>query len=67
MQYFLLLLFTLISFFFLICRFLGEFFLPSSNNLPHTYREMCAIMKYIIMEYHTIDEFVNDHIIHYGK
>jgi hypothetical protein len=66
MQYFLLLLFTLTSYF-LCCRLLGEFFLPPSNNLPRTYRELCAIMKDIGMEYQAIDACLNDHIIYYGQ
>ena len=66
MQYFLLLLFTLASYF-LCCRLLGEFFLPPSNNLPHTYRDMCVIMKYIGREYHDIDACSIYHIIYYGQ
>jgi hypothetical protein len=46
---------------------LSDFFLPPSNNLPHTYRDMCAIMKDIGMEYHAIYACLNDHIIYYGK
>jgi hypothetical protein len=40
--------------------------LPSSNILPRTYRDLLAIMKYIGMEYQTIDACSNDHIIYYG-
>jgi hypothetical protein len=46
---------------------LSEFLLPPSNNLPHTYQEMCAIMKDIGMEFQAIDACTNDHIIYYGQ
>jgi hypothetical protein len=52
----------------LLCyRLLGEFLLPSSNILPRTYRGLHAIMKYIGMDYQTIDACPNDHIIYYGQ
>ena len=51
----------------LCCRLLGEFLLPSSNILPHTYRGFHAIMKDIGMDYQTIDGCPNDHIIYYGQ
>jgi hypothetical protein len=51
----------------LCCRLLGEFLLPSSNILPHTYRGLHAIMKDIGMDYQTIDACTNDHIIYYGQ
>jgi hypothetical protein len=57
---------TLTSYF-LCCILLGEFFLPSSNILPRTDRVLHAIMKYIGMDYQTIDAFPNHHIIYYGK
>ena len=46
---------------------LGEFSLPSSNILPHTYRGFHVIMKDIGMNYQTIDACPNDHIIYYGE
>jgi hypothetical protein len=52
----------------LLCsRLLGEFLLPSSNILPHTYRGLHAIMKDIGMDYQTIDACPNDHIIYYRQ
>ena len=48
-------------------RLLGEFLLPSSNILPLTCRGVHAIMKYIGMDYQTIDACPNDHIIYYGQ
>jgi hypothetical protein len=53
--------------FFLCCRLLGDFLLPSSNTLPHTYQELSLIMKDIGMEYQAIDACPNDHIIYYGQ
>jgi hypothetical protein len=41
--------------------------LPSSNILPRTYRDLHAIMKYIGMEYQSIDACPDDHIIYYGQ
>jgi hypothetical protein len=46
---------------------LGEFLLPSSNILPHTYQGLHAIMKDIGKDYQTIDACPNDHIIYYGQ
>jgi hypothetical protein len=46
---------------------LGEFLLPLSNILPRTYQDLHAIMKDIGMEYQSIDECPDDHIIYYGK
>jgi hypothetical protein len=66
MQYLQLLFFTLTNYF-LCFRLLSEFMLPSSNILPRTYRYLHAIMKYIGMEYQSIDAFPNDHIIYYGQ
>ena len=66
MQYLQLLFFTLTSYF-LCFRLLGDFLLPSSNILPHTYRGLHAIMKYIGMDYQTIDACPNDYIIYYGQ
>jgi hypothetical protein len=66
MQYFLLLLFTLTSYF-LCCRLLSDFFLPPSNNLPCTYQMLSSIMKDIGMEYQVIDAFYNDRIICYEQ
>ena len=47
-------LFTL-TYSFEFCRLLGEFLLPTSNTLPHTYREIYVIMKEFGMEYEAID------------
>ena len=58
--------FTLISYF-LCHRLLGEFMLPLSNILPHTYRDLYAIMKEIGMEYQPIYACPNYHIIYYGQ
>ena len=49
------------------CRLIGEYFLPSPNKLPCTYRELSAILKEIGMEYHAIDACPNDHIIYYRQ
>jgi hypothetical protein len=49
------------------CRLIGEYLLPSPNKLPHTYRELSAILKEIGMEYQAIDACPNDHIIYYGQ
>ena len=67
MQYLRLIFLTLTSNYVLCCRFSGEFFLPSSNILPCTYRYLLAIMKDIGMEYQTIDACINDNIIYYGQ
>jgi hypothetical protein len=66
MQYLQLLFFTLTSYF-LCFRLLGEFWLPLSNILPRTYRDLHAIMKDIGMEYQSIDARPDNHIIYYGK
>jgi hypothetical protein len=66
MQNLRLIFFTLTSYL-LCCRLLGEFLLPSSNILPHTYQDLHAIMKDIGMDYQTIDACPNDHIIYYGQ
>jgi hypothetical protein len=66
MQYLQLLFFTL-TIYFVCFRLLGEFLLPSSNILPHTYRNLHAIMKDIGMEYQSIDACLDDHIIYYGQ
>ena len=50
--------FTLTSYF-LCCRLLGEFLLPLSNILPHTYQDLYAIMKDIGMEYQAINTCPN--------
>jgi hypothetical protein len=55
------------TYFFEWCRFLGEFLLPPSNNLPCTYREISVIMKEIGMEYQAIDGCPNEHIIYYEQ
>jgi hypothetical protein len=55
----------IIDFFF--CRLIGEYFLPSPNKLPPTYRELSAILKEIGMEYQAIDACPDDHIIYYGQ
>ena len=41
--------------------------LPSLNILPRTYQDLHAIMKYIGMEYQSIDACPDDHIIYYGQ
>jgi hypothetical protein len=56
-----------LTYFFEWCRLLGEFLLPPSNILPHTYREISLIIKEIGMEYQAIDACPNDHMIYYGK
>ena len=66
MKFLRLIFFTLTSYL-LCCRLLGEFLLPSSNILPHTYPYLHAIIKYIGMDYQTIDSCPNDHIIYYGQ
>jgi hypothetical protein len=66
MQFLRIIFFTFTSYL-LCCRLLGEFLVPSSNILCHTYRDLHAIMKYIGMDYKTIDSCPNDHIIYYGK
>jgi hypothetical protein len=66
MQYLQLLFFTL-TIYFLCFRLLGEFMLPSSNILPCTYQYLHDIMKYIGMEYQSIDAFFDDHITYYGQ
>ena len=66
MQFLRLIFFTLISYL-LCCRLLGEFLLPSPNILPCTYRDFHAIMKYIEMDYQTIDSCPNYDIIYYGQ
>ena len=53
--------------FFCCCRLIGEFLLPLSNVLPHSYRELCAIMKHIGMEYQTIDACPKDHVIYHKE
>ena len=45
----------------------GDFLLPSSNILSHTYQYLQIIIKDIGMEYKTIDACPNDHIIYYGQ
>ena len=66
MQYLWLIFFTLTSYF-ECCRLLGEFLLPPSNILPHTYRDLSAIMKDIGMEYQAIDACPNVEIIYYKQ
>jgi hypothetical protein len=66
MQLLRLIFFTLTSYL-LCCILLSEFLLPLSNILPRTYRYLHAIMKYIGMDYQTIDACTNDHIIYYGQ
>jgi len=57
-----------LTYFFEWCRLLGEFLLPESNILPHTYREIFVIMKEIEMEYQAIlDACSNDHTIYYRQ
>ena len=58
--------FTLTSYF-LCCRLLGDFLLPTSNILPLTHKDLFAIMKYIGLRYQAIDACSNDHIIYYGQ
>ena len=52
---------------FFCCRLIGEFLLPPSNVLPRSYRELCAFMKYIGMEYQTIDVCLEDHVIYHKE
>ena len=66
MQYLRLIFFTLTSYL-LCCRLLGEFLLPSSNILLHTYWDLHAIMKDIGMEYQAIHACLDDHILYYGE
>jgi hypothetical protein len=66
MQYLQFLFFTL-TIYFLCFRLLGEFLLTSSNILPHTYRDLHAIMKDIGMACQSIDACSDDHIIYYGR
>ena len=66
MKYLELLFFTL-TIYFLCFRLLGEFILPSSNILPPTYWDLHDIMKYIGIEYQSIDACLDDHIIYYGQ
>ena len=67
MQYVQLIFFTLTSIDFLCCRLLGEFLLPLSNVLCHTYQYLHAIMKDIGMEYQDIHACLDDHIMYYGE
>jgi hypothetical protein len=46
---------------------LDNFFLSPTNDLPSTYQDLGVIMKYIRIEYHSIDACTNYHIIYYGK
>ena len=63
-QYLRLIFFTLTNYF--ECwRLLGEFWLPLLNILPHTYQYLYSIMKYVGLEYKSIDACPNDHIIYY--
>jgi hypothetical protein len=66
-MHFLRLIFFTLTSYLLCCRLLGEFLLPSSNILPRTYRGLHVIMKYIAMDYQTIDACPNDYIIYYGQ
>jgi hypothetical protein len=52
---------------FLYCIFLGEFLLPPSNVLCHTYQYLHAIMKDIGMEYQVIHACPDDNILYYGE
>jgi hypothetical protein len=67
MQYVCLIVFTLTSIDFLCCRLLGEFMLPPSNVLCHTYQYLHAIMKDTRMEYQYIHACTDDHILYYGE
>ena len=49
------------------CRLIGDYLLPPSNVLPHSYREICATMKYIGMEYQAIDACPEDHDINHKE
>ena len=44
-----------------------EFLLPPSNILPHTYRDLSAIMKEIGIQYEAIHACPDDHVIYYNK
>ena len=65
-QYLRLIMFTLTSYF-ECCRLLGEFLLPPSNILPHTYWDLSAIIKDIGMKYKGIEACPHDHVIYYGQ
>ena len=67
MQYVRLIYFTLTSTDFLCCRLLGEFLLPPSNVLPHTYQDIHAIMKYIDLDYQAIQACHDDHLLYYKE
>ena len=49
------------------CRLISEFFLPPSNILPHSYRELSNIMDQIGMKYQTIHACSNDHILYHKQ
>ena len=46
------------------CILIGDYLLPPSNVLPHSYQELCATMKHIGMELQSIDVFFEDHVIY---
>ena len=46
---------------------IAEFLLPPSNILPHTYRDLSAIMKEIGMHYEPIHAFLDEHVIYYNQ
>ena len=49
------------------CSLIAEFFLPPSNILPHTHRDLFSIMKEIGMHYEEIHTCPNDHVICYNQ
>ena len=58
---------TLTIFLFFCHSLIAEFFLPPSNILPHTYRDLSSIMKDIGMHYEAIHACPNDHVIYYNQ
>ena len=50
--------------FFFCCILIDEFMLPLLNILPHTYRYLSAITKYIEMQYQVMDACPKDNIIY---
>ena len=49
------------------CRLIGDYLLPPSNVLPHSYQELCATVKHIGMEYQEIDVYPKDHVIYHKE
>ena len=49
------------------CRLIGEFLLPPSNILPHSYRKLSTIVNQIGMKYLIIHACINDHILYHKQ